>query len=156
MVVVVVHCHTEYLMSACFRVMVLQNGEIMEFDSPTNLLADSSSQFYSMARDAGLVWHFVLSLYSVEPVSIASFLWIAYAISTMWYWLRFRLCDDDCRLMVGVPATKFTWRSFLSTLLTVIHGFCLFCLCLIDKINRVYFKRDTLSIFCNKLSLPLS
>ena len=38
-----------------FRVMVLQNGEIIEFDSPTNLLANSSSQFYSMARDAGLV-----------------------------------------------------------------------------------------------------
>jgi len=43
-------------MSVHFRVMVLQNGEIIEFNSPTSLLADSSSQFYSMAKDAGLVW----------------------------------------------------------------------------------------------------
>jgi ABC-type multidrug transport system fused ATPase/permease subunit len=37
------------------RVMVLQNGEIREFESPSTLLANSQSQFYSMARDAGLV-----------------------------------------------------------------------------------------------------
>ena len=40
---------------ACFRVMVLDNGEIIEFDSATNLLANINSQFYSMAKDAGLV-----------------------------------------------------------------------------------------------------
>jgi len=44
------------MLCAHFRVMVLQNGEIIEFESPTSLLANSSSQFYSMARDAGLVW----------------------------------------------------------------------------------------------------
>lgn len=42
-------------MFVCFRVMVLDNGEIIEFDSATNLLVNSNSQFYSMAKDAGLV-----------------------------------------------------------------------------------------------------
>jgi len=37
-----------------FRVMVLDNGEIMEFDAPNTLLNDSKSLFYSMARDAGI------------------------------------------------------------------------------------------------------
>ena len=49
-------------MPACFRVMVLQNGEIVEFDSLANLLASSSSQFYSMAKDAGLLWYLVLCM----------------------------------------------------------------------------------------------
>ncbi|OQR75813.1 multidrug resistance protein-like [Tropilaelaps mercedesae] len=37
------------------RVMVLDNGYIKEFDSPTNLLKKENSIFYSMARDANLV-----------------------------------------------------------------------------------------------------
>ncbi|CAG7824411.1 unnamed protein product, partial [Allacma fusca] len=37
------------------RVMVLDNGEIQEFDSPAVLLQDSTSVFYSMAKNAGLV-----------------------------------------------------------------------------------------------------
>ncbi|CAG7727247.1 unnamed protein product [Allacma fusca] len=37
------------------RVMVLDNGEIQEFDSPAVLLQDSTSVFYNMAKDAGLV-----------------------------------------------------------------------------------------------------
>ena len=37
------------------RVMVLNKGEIQEFDSPEALLKDASSQFYSMANDAGIV-----------------------------------------------------------------------------------------------------
>jgi len=35
--------------------MVLHNGEIVEFDSPSSLLANTTSQFYSMAKDAGIV-----------------------------------------------------------------------------------------------------
>jgi len=55
-----------------FRVMVLQNGEIIEFDSPTSLLANGSSQFYNMARDAGLVWYSVSSLLFFEQRIITS------------------------------------------------------------------------------------
>ena len=31
-------------------------GKVKEFDSPTTLLADSSTIFHGMAADAGLVW----------------------------------------------------------------------------------------------------
>ncbi|XP_076374474.1 multidrug-Resistance like Protein 1 isoform X2 [Megalopta genalis] len=37
------------------RVIVLDNGRIMEFDSPDVLLRNSSSLFYGIAKDAGLV-----------------------------------------------------------------------------------------------------
>ncbi|XP_073826057.1 multidrug-Resistance like Protein 1 isoform X6 [Musca autumnalis] len=37
------------------KVIVLDKGEIAEFDSPTNLLNNSQSAFYSMAKDANLV-----------------------------------------------------------------------------------------------------
>merc|ERR1711874_335603 len=37
------------------RIMVLDQGRIKEFDSPQKLLADESSAFYSMAKDANLV-----------------------------------------------------------------------------------------------------
>jgi len=37
------------------RIMVLDAGRIKEFASPKQLLADSSSSFFSMAKDAGLV-----------------------------------------------------------------------------------------------------
>ncbi|CAG9853670.1 unnamed protein product [Phyllotreta striolata] len=36
------------------RVIVLDKGEIAEFDSPANLLANENSIFYSMSRDTGL------------------------------------------------------------------------------------------------------
>ncbi len=36
------------------RIMVLDKGQIAEFESPDNLLADKNSIFYSMAKDAGL------------------------------------------------------------------------------------------------------
>ena len=36
------------------RVMVLDKGEIKEFGSPQELLADAQSTFFSMAKDAGL------------------------------------------------------------------------------------------------------
>ncbi|BFZ19578.1 hypothetical protein BsWGS_22617 [Bradybaena similaris] len=37
------------------RIMVLDKGKIKEFDSPSTLLADKSSIFHGMAKDAGLV-----------------------------------------------------------------------------------------------------
>ncbi len=37
------------------RIMVLDRGSIVEFDSPDTLLADSNSVFYGMAKDANLV-----------------------------------------------------------------------------------------------------
>lgn len=40
--------------SFSFRVMVLDNGQIKEFDSPSSLLNDSQSLFYNMAKDAGI------------------------------------------------------------------------------------------------------
>ncbi|CAG0894697.1 unnamed protein product, partial [Darwinula stevensoni] len=36
------------------RVLVLDGGEIREFDSPTNLLRDSESMFLALTRDAGI------------------------------------------------------------------------------------------------------
>ena len=38
-----------------FRILVLSNGEVKEFDSPQTLLQDPNSMFYNMAKDAGLV-----------------------------------------------------------------------------------------------------
>jgi hypothetical protein len=37
-----------------YRVLVLDKGEIKEFDTPQNLLNDSNSIFAGMAKDAGL------------------------------------------------------------------------------------------------------
>jgi len=37
------------------RIMVLDKGKIVEFDSPTNLLSNKNTVFYSMSKDAGLV-----------------------------------------------------------------------------------------------------
>ena len=36
------------------RVMVLDQGQILEFDTPENLMKNKDSQFYSMAKNAGL------------------------------------------------------------------------------------------------------
>ena len=38
-----------------FRVMVLDKGQIAEFDNPKNLLNNSKSIFYSMSKSSGLV-----------------------------------------------------------------------------------------------------
>ncbi|TKR75883.1 hypothetical protein L596_017113 [Steinernema carpocapsae] len=37
------------------RILMLDRGQIKEFDSPQNLLSDTESQFYSMAKEAGIV-----------------------------------------------------------------------------------------------------
>jgi ATP-binding cassette subfamily C (CFTR/MRP) protein 1 len=37
------------------RVIVINKGEIAEFDTPKTLLSDSNSIFHSMARDANLM-----------------------------------------------------------------------------------------------------
>ena len=37
------------------RILVLDKGEIIEYDSPDVLLKDKRSIFYGMAKDAGLV-----------------------------------------------------------------------------------------------------
>ena len=36
------------------RILLLDAGEVKEFDTPDNLLANHSSTFYAMAKDAGL------------------------------------------------------------------------------------------------------
>lgn len=38
----------------CFRVLVLDKGEMAEFDSPGSLIAQKGA-FYKMAKDSGLV-----------------------------------------------------------------------------------------------------
>ena len=37
------------------RILVMDKGEVAEFDTPSNLLANHQSKFYAMAKDAGLV-----------------------------------------------------------------------------------------------------
>ncbi|XP_025100797.1 LOW QUALITY PROTEIN: canalicular multispecific organic anion transporter 2-like [Pomacea canaliculata] len=37
------------------RILILSNGTVLEFDSPENLLKDTNSTFYKMAREANLV-----------------------------------------------------------------------------------------------------
>ncbi|KAL8612273.1 hypothetical protein ACOMHN_038185 [Nucella lapillus] len=37
------------------KILVLEAGEISEFDTPFNLLANTASTFYSMAKEASIV-----------------------------------------------------------------------------------------------------
>ena len=37
------------------RIMVIDNGRIVEFDTPNALISDRNSLFFSMAKDSGLV-----------------------------------------------------------------------------------------------------
>ena len=38
------------------KVLILDRGQIVEYDHPTTLLNDRSSKFYDMAKDAGIVY----------------------------------------------------------------------------------------------------
>ena len=50
----VIICNVCSFLCYC-RVLVLDQGEIKEFDSPGVLMADKDSVFASMAKDAGLL-----------------------------------------------------------------------------------------------------
>ena len=39
----------------CFRILVMDQGRIAEFDTPANLLKDKTGIFYSMAQNAGVI-----------------------------------------------------------------------------------------------------
>ena len=45
----------ENVIGLCEKVLVLDRGKVREFDTPSNLLKNDRSMFYSMAKDAGLV-----------------------------------------------------------------------------------------------------
>ena len=49
-----------YISTSCSRVLVMDAGQVKEYAAPSELLADDTSIFFSMARDAGLVaWVYV-------------------------------------------------------------------------------------------------
>ena len=48
-------CFTNFDFCFNFRILVLDKGQVKEFDTPNNLLSNKKSIFYGMAKDAGLV-----------------------------------------------------------------------------------------------------
>ena len=44
-----------YSIMIYFRIMVLVEGKVREYAAPADLLADSNSLFFLMAKDAGLI-----------------------------------------------------------------------------------------------------
>ena len=60
MIIPLKYCKSLYAMifhALCFccRVMVLDQGRIVEFKDPNTLLKDKSTVFYAMAKDANIV-----------------------------------------------------------------------------------------------------
>lgn len=56
------------------RILVLDAGVIKEFDTPTNLLKDTTSMFYGMTKDAGLHipwWRIILKMNRVDGIITA-------------------------------------------------------------------------------------
>ena len=47
--------NVENVISLCEKVLVLDRGKVREFDTPSKLLQNDKSMFYSMAKDTGLV-----------------------------------------------------------------------------------------------------
>ena len=45
----------ENVIGFCEKVLVLDRGKIREFDTPSNLLKNEHSMFYSMAKDTGII-----------------------------------------------------------------------------------------------------
>ncbi|KAK7025078.1 P-loop containing nucleoside triphosphate hydrolase protein [Favolaschia claudopus] len=40
----------------CSRILVMHEGQVAEFDNPQNLLGNSNSLFFGLAKEAGLVY----------------------------------------------------------------------------------------------------
>lgn len=64
--------HTSLWCSGSSRVLVLDKGEMTEFDNPSNLIAQRGP-FYQMAKDAGLVWEQEVPLF-VQLILLAPLL----------------------------------------------------------------------------------
>lgn len=45
----------KHLLCSVCRILVMDGGEVAEFDSPNVLLSNKSSKFYAMAKDANLI-----------------------------------------------------------------------------------------------------
>lgn len=49
------YCESHSNNLVCFRILVLSEGQVVEYDTPQALLEDPNSLFYGMAKDAGLI-----------------------------------------------------------------------------------------------------
>ena len=54
------------------KILVMAAGEVAQYDTPQNLLSDQSGIFYSMAKDANIIW----SLPRVPSGSVPRLDWI--------------------------------------------------------------------------------
>lgn len=94
---ILIICLLKIIESICFffcnfRVIVLDKGLLVEFDTPENLLTSKSSIFYGMAKDAGLVWYLIVDVcnitflyYQMFSASTKRFMYLFYFVT---YYLR--------------------------------------------------------------------